>query len=261
MSTDRGNHQESHVSTEEILTEAQRRIETRNDHKPPQNQRAVAETLNRGVYWLAQHWVGFFNGLILLYAGGALLAPVFFKIGMPALGHALHAFYGPFCHQYPFRSWFLFGPQAARPLQEAIPVQAMNQLGSVVGNPDIGYKTAFCQRDIAIYGMMWLAGVIYKPLSKKIKTPPLPFWLFFLFGIMPMMLDGGIQWISYAIWQFIPGVLEQPFETIPLMRTLTGALFGLGVIAVIYPYMDEYFEEVRTTLEAKYNWHRKAQGL
>lgn len=254
MSTNKPDHQENPTSTDEILAEARRRIETRDPPASPERQRTLAETLNRGVYWLAQHWIGFINGLILLYVGGTFLAPVLFKIGMPALARALHIFYGPFCHQYPFRSWFLFGPQAARPLQEAIPLQAMNELGNVVGNPEIGYKTALCQRDVAIYGMMWLTGVIYKPLSKRIKIPPMPFWLFFLFGIMPMMLDGGIQWISYAIWQFIPGILEQPFETLPLMRTLTGALFGLGVIAVIYPYMDEYFEEVRTTLEAKYKW-------
>ena len=254
MSTDRSGHQESQTSPEAILAEAQRRIETRDQPEGPDAQRSLAETLNRGVYWLARHWMGVVNGLILLYVGGTFLAPVLYKLGIPALGRALHVFYGPFCHQYPFRSWFLFGPQAARPLQEAVPLQAMNELRHVVGNPEIGYKTAFCQRDVAIYGMMGLAGVAYKPLSKRVKVPPLPFWLFFLFGIMPMMLDGGIQWISYAVWQFIPGILAQPFETIPLMRTLTGALFGLGVIAVIYPYMDAYFQEVRETLEAKYDW-------
>jgi uncharacterized membrane protein len=254
MSSDRPNEQEHPASAEEILAEAQRRIESRDPEDVPEGQRAVAETLNRGVYGLARHWIGFFNALILLYVGGTFLAPILFKIGMPALGRALHTFYAPFCHQYPFRSWFLFGPQAARPLQEAIPLQAMNELRSVVGNPEIGYKTALCQRDVAIYGMMLLAGVGYGTLSKRVKIPPMPFWLFFPLGIMPMMLDGGIQWISYAIWQFVPGVMAQPFETIPLMRTLTGALFGLGVVAVIYPYFDEYFTEVRTTLKTKYNW-------
>ena len=255
MSNDqKQNHEEHTVTPDEILAEAKRRIESRDEQGVSEGQRTMAETLNRGVYWLSRHWVGFINGLILLYVGGTVLAPVFFQIGMPTLGHVLHKFYSPFCHQYPFRSWFLFGPRAARPLQEAIPLQAMNQLRSVVGNAEIGYKTALCQRDIAIYGMMWVAGVAYRPLSKRLRVPPLPFWLYFLFGIMPMMLDGGVQWISYAIWQFIPGVLEQPFETIPTMRTLTGALFGLGVIGIIYPYMDEYFEEIQTTLEEKYGW-------
>lgn len=254
MNTEKTNRQANPASAEEILAEAQRRIETRDQQEAPNAQRDVAEALNRGVYWLSQHWAGFFNALILLYVGGTFLAPVFFKIGMPVLGQALHTFYRPFCHQYPFRSWFLFGSEAARPLQAPISLQAMNELRNVVGNPEIGYKTALCQRDVAIYGMMLLAGIVYKPLSKRIKLRPLPFWLFFLFGIMPMMLDGGIQWISYAVWQFIPGILAQPFETIPLMRTLTGALFGLGAIAVIYPYIDEYFQEVGTTLKTKYNW-------
>jgi uncharacterized membrane protein len=258
MSTERPDQQERQASVqtsaEEILAEAQRRIEARDQPEVPEAQQAMAETLNRGVYWLSRHWAGVINALILLYVGGTFLAPVLFKIGMPRLGQALHLFYGPFCHQYPFRSWFLFGPQAARPLQEPIPLEAMNELRRVVGNPEIGYKTAFCQRDVAIYGMMGLVGIAYKPLKKRFKMAPLPFWLFFLFGIMPMMLDGGVQWISYALWQFIPGVLAQHFETIPLMRTLTGSLFGAGAVALLYPYLDEYFDEVRTTLEDKYGW-------
>ncbi len=93
--------------------------------------------------------------------------------------------------------------------------------------------------------MMLVAGLVYAPLRKIVKLPALPMWLYFAFGVMPMMLDGGIQWISYALWQFFPGLLAEPFETIPAMRTLTGALFGLGVIAVGYPYLAEYFDDVK----------------
>ncbi|MBN2391150.1 MAG: DUF2085 domain-containing protein, partial [Anaerolineae bacterium] len=80
-----------------------------------------------------------------------------------------------------------------------------------------------------------------------------PMWAYFAFGIVPMMLDGGIQWISYAAWVFFPAFIKIPFETTPLMRALTGALFGLGIVAAAYPYLNEYFEDVRRVLKEKYS--------
>jgi hypothetical protein len=256
--------------TAEILAEAQRRVA---EHNLPAsngpNPRTVRR-LNRGVYWLAVHWVGFFNLLILLYVGGTILAPVLMHLGAERGGNALYAFYRPFCHQYPFRSFFLFGESAIQPLQEPIPLNEMTVLSRFVGDPQVGYKIAFCQRDVAIYGMMVVAGVIYGLLRRirrdphsgphsgtgggSRRIPPLPLWLYFAFGILPMLLDGGVQWLSYALWQFIPGLLDQPFETIPAMRVLTGALFGFGVVAVGYPYLAEYFDDVLLTLEKKYGW-------
>ena len=69
-----------------------------------------------------------------------------------------------------------------------------------------------------------------------------------------MMLDGGIQWLSYFVWAIFPGYLSQPFETIPLMRALTGGLFGWGVVAVTYSHIDEYFQEIHQTLKTKFGW-------
>ncbi|HSQ39380.1 MAG TPA: DUF2085 domain-containing protein, partial [Anaerolineales bacterium] len=90
-------------------------------------------------------------------------------------------------------------------------------------------------------------------LRHRKQVQPWPMWRYFAFGIVPMMLDGGIQWISYAAWLFFPGLVSMPFETTPLMRTLTGALFGLGIVAAAYPYLNEYFEDVRRVLHLKYN--------
>ncbi len=214
----------------------------------------MARRLNRGVYWLANHWVGVINAVILLYVGGAILAPVLMHIGAQGIARALYAFYKPFCHQYPFRSWFLYGDTFARPLHEPISLLEMNALSQFTGSPEVGYKMALCERCVATYGMMFIAGVAYGLLRKTVRIRPLPLWLYFVFGVMPMMLDGGVQWLSYAVWQFLPALLAQPFETIPAMRALTGSLFGLGVIGVGYPYLAEYFDDVLVTLHQKYEW-------
>ncbi len=236
---------------EAILNEAQRRIQERMQQEIPPGQRAWVDTLNRFVFWLARHWLALFNTLTALFLGGAVLAPVAFQIGLPGLANLLYAFYRPLCHQYPFRSWFLFGPQLAYPLLEPVSVAEMNALRLFTGDVSTGYKIALCQRDVAIYGCMLLGGLAYAILRDKREIRPWPMWRYFIFGILPMLLDGGIQWLSYVVWVLLPGLIPTPFETTPLMRTLTGALFGAGLVAIAYPHLNAYFEDVYHTLERK----------
>ena len=239
-------------AAEDILNEAQRRLRERTPQRAV-TQQVWADRLNRGVFWLARHWLAVFNALTALFLGGALLPPVLLKLGLSGVADVLYAIYRPLCHQYPFRSWFLFGPQLAYPLTEPISVREMNTIRGFVGDAHVGYKMAICQRDIAIYGAMLLAGLIYGVLRHRRSIQPWPMWRYFAFGILPMMLDGGIQWISFAVWLYLPILVKVPFETTPLMRTLTGALFGLGIVAAAYPYLNEYFEDVRRFLQQKYS--------
>lgn len=245
---------EPNPSADEILREAQRRIETRDDTSLSPRQRKAAIDANRAVFWLSKHWLALFNIAVGLFFGGALLAPLLHYLGYPRLAAMLYAFYDPFCHQYPFRSWFLFGDACAHPLTAPLPVLKMAEQTHFIGNAQLGYKMALCQRDMAIYGIMLLAGVLFGLLRRKLKIPPLPLWLYFIFGIMPMMLDGGVQWMSYFVWTLFPALLAQPFETIPVMRALTGGLFGLGVVAVTYPHIDEYFQEIHQSLKTRFGW-------
>ena len=249
-------------AVEDILDEAQRRLHTRT-HQKRSSQQAWVDRLNRGVFWLARHWLAVFNVLVGLFIGSALLPPVFLKLGLPGPANVLYAIYHPLCHQYSFRSWFFFGSQLTDPLDAPVHMselgermdflKGMNALRDFIGDAHMGYKTALCQRDVAIYGSMLLAGLIYGVLRRRKSIQPWPMWRYFAFGILPMMFDGGIQWISYAVWLYFPSLVEIPFETIPLMRVLTGALFGLGIVATAYPYLNEYFEDVHHVLRQKYN--------
>lgn len=238
---------ENHPDAVAILREAQRRMKAQ---RMPRRQ-SIAR-LQRVVYWLARHWAALTNAVIALYLLGAILPALLMHAGYTDVAALFYRFYRGFCHQYPFRSWFLFGEATAYPLREPISIIEMNRLRSFVGNAHLGYKLALCQRDIAIYFAMLIGGLAYSVVRKWRRIPPLPLWLYFAFGIMPMMLDGGVQWLSYAVWQLFPAVLAQPFETIPPLRTLTGALFGLGVIGLGYPYLGEYFDEVKQTLSKRY---------
>jgi uncharacterized membrane protein len=242
--------------TQQILEEAERRIQQKAQGAPPENTDAILRA-NKAVFWMSRHWVGLLNTIVFLYTGGAILAPVLMHVGLPRLASVLYIFYAPFCHQYPFRSWFLFGESFIHPLREPpLSVAAMNALHSVVGDPDMGYKMALCQRDIAIYGAMWGAGLVYGWLPRARRPKTLPLWTFFIFAVMPMLIDGGVQWIAYAVWQLQRNWMPEPFETIPALRALTGALFGIGIAAVGYPELDKYFSETVETLHLRYGWKR-----
>ncbi len=240
--------------TREVIAEAERRIRERETPDPGGGNWATR--LNRAVFWWANHWVGVLNAIVLIYIGGATMAPALMALGRPGIARVFYALYAPFCHQYAFRSWFLFGERlaAAYPLQAPVSLVAMRELGAFVGSSEAGYKIALCQRDVAIYGAMLLTGLAYGPAKRRWTIEPLPLWLFYLFGMLPMLLDGGIQWLSYGLWQFVPGLLAQPFETAPALRALTGALFGIGVVAVGYPHLGTYFDETVATLKEKYGW-------
>jgi uncharacterized membrane protein len=240
--------------TADIVSEAQRRLKAREPEIGDEQElsplaRGIVRVTQRGIYWFTKHWLAVFNTLAFLYVGGAFLAPILMHWGYPSSGHLLYRFYQPFCHQYPFRSWFLFGPQAHYPLDERLSVLEMNQLSTFVGNPEVGYKVAFCQRDVAIYGAIFLGGMLYVWL-RRIDFQALSIWVYIAVGIVPMGLDGGLQLLTYALWSL--HLIPHPYEATPLSRTITGALFGLGAVGAAYPYLEEFFQETREVLAQRY---------
>jgi uncharacterized membrane protein len=108
---------------------------------------------------------------------------------------------------------------------------------------------AFCQRDLAIYGAIFLGGVIYAWL-RHMDFRALSIWVYIAVGVVPMGLDGGLQLLSYALWSL--DLIPHPYEATPLSRTITGMLFGLGAVGAAYPYLEEFFQETRETLARRH---------
>ena len=249
-----GSTSSSSDTTAYIVAEAERRVKGRPADEATSSassDRDLALRLNRGAYWVARHWLAIVNTLAGLYVLGAFLAPLAMHLGMPQVGYALHHFYSPFCHQYPFRSWVLFGSHATYPYAIPDSIAEMNQLRAFVGNAEIGYKIALCQRCVAIYGTIFIAGLVYAWLRRRHSVPSLPMWVYVLIGVVPMGLDGGIQLLSKIIWSIFPNLLPQPYEATPLSRLITGAFFGLGVVGFAYVNINEYLEDVQAMIEAK----------
>lgn len=85
-----------------------------------------------------------------------------------------------------------------------------------------GYQMAYCQRNTAIYTTMLAAGLLYG--RGRRSAPGLPLWLWALLAL-PMVLDGGAATLGLR-------------DSTPLLRTLTGALFGAATVWLAYPQAD-----------------------
>jgi uncharacterized membrane protein len=222
--------------------------------------------VDRFSYWISCHYLAFFNVLIGIYLGLSFLAPVLQKAGAKGPANILYSGYSFMCHQLAYRSWFLFGEQAFYPTATAgidgvQTYEGMTGLDpdtstgiwdarSFKGNEQMGYKVALCQRDIAIYGAMLLFGLAFSALRKWFPHfRPIPWYVWILLGMVPIGLDGGTQLIS----QFFPQIHKFiPYrESTPLLRTVTGALFGLFTAWFGYPYVEESMLETHTFMQRR----------
>jgi uncharacterized membrane protein len=217
---------------------------------------------DRFSYWIARHYMTFFNSLVLLYFGLPLLAPVFMQAGVTPPARIIYRLYGTTCHQLAFRSWFLFGDQNAYP-RAAAGVASMTTYEQATGNhPEdlvtarsfigdqaTGYKVALCQRDMAIYGSILLFGLIFVAAGKAIRGLPWYIWIFL--ALVPIGLDGVGQLLSQPPFNLIPYR-----ESTPFLRTLTGFLFGFTTAWFAYPIVEESMRDTRRIMEAKLKWLR-----
>ncbi|MGC9335019.1 MAG: DUF2085 domain-containing protein [Anaerolineae bacterium] len=220
--------------------------------------RGFVVAADRFIFWLSKHWLAVFNMLAFLYVGLPFLAPTLMHLGAERAAWLIYTVYRPLCHQLPQRSWFLFGPQLAYRLPELMALAGDAVTGafsnSFVGNEDVGYKVAICQRDTAIYGAIFLFGLLFGALRRRWNVRPLPWWAYILLGLVPMGLDGGYQLLSYLLPLVLPSISLQPYEATPLMRVITGMLFGWATVWLAYPYVQESMDEVRASLQGRLGW-------
>ena len=233
----------------------------REDHHDRVRRGQQISASDRIMYWFSRHYLAFLNGFILLYFGLPMLAPVFMKIGAPIPASVIYTIYKPLCHQFGFRSFFLFGEQAYYPLAEAeMPgVKTFEDVTGIfnlrdatstsrfaareyIGNDTVGYKIALCERDMAIYGAIFLFGILYAATGRKLK--PLHWVLWILIGMGPIGLDGFSQLFSQIEWSWLANILPYR-ESTPFLRVLTGALFGFMTAWFAYPNMEESMAETR----------------
>ena len=215
---------------------------------------------DRFSYWFTRHYMAVFNTLIFIYVGLPFLAPVMMKANVQAPARVIYSIYSAMCHQLAFRSFFLFGEQSAYPralagvpglltLQQATGINEndVQAARAFIGNPTIGYKVAFCERDVAIYGSILLFGLIYSVNRGRLKS--LPWYIWFIIGIVPMGIDGVSQLpslLTIALPAWVP-----IRESTPFLRVLTGFLFGFTTAWYGFPFIYEAMEETKRMMRYK----------
>ena len=196
-------------------------------------QTEVARRVDGVVIWIARHWLALFNTLVALYLLLPFLAPVLAKAGLTTPASLLYSAYSATCHQLPERSYFLFGERPLYSLSalESIGLderQSFFQRRAFRGNEAAGYKVAVCQRDVAIYGSVVVAGLLFGLLRGRTLSISLKIYLILL---VPMAIDGLSQ---------LFGLRESSWW----LRTVTGALFGGASVWLAYPYLEAAMREV-----------------
>ena len=225
--------------------------------------------------WLSRHYLALLNLVVFLYVGLPFLAPTLMKLDLKAPAQIIYTIYSPLCHQFAFRSFFLFGEQPYYPLKEAglANVKTFDQVSGYtdlantfsvsrlrarqfIGDPTVGYKLAICERDIAIYGAILLFGLIYG-LTKR-RLPALHWMLWLLIGLGPIGLDGFSQLFSQLNWPWLAQYLPYR-ESTPFLRMLTGGLFGFMTAWFAYPNIEESMRETRQYFVKKFAVAKAAQ--
>ncbi len=238
--------------------------------------------LNKGLYWVTKNWLVTVLVPLAIFVSLPFAAPTLMRLGYTNAANAIYWLYKPFCHQFGFRSFYLFGEQTVYPrdntgtdlvtYEEIVSQTAADSFDHIanlyaqsnasradlqswaelqwtarahVGNEIMGYKLTVCERDIAIYLSLFLGGVLYGIFRRRIR--PVPLWVWFFLGLGPIGIDGFSQLLSYP-----PFELWDVRETLPVFRVLTGATFGFMNAWLGFPYLQMSFDETRRELEDKF---------
>ncbi len=236
-------------------------------------ERALVITLDRVILSGLRHWLFIVNLLFGVFVGLPWLAPVFVRTGQLAPARAIYFLYSTQCHQLPQRSFFLFG---AKPTYSLAEIQATWQdtdnpylLRQFVGNTEMGWKVAWSDRMVSMYTSIFFGGVLFALVRKRLK--PMSLWAFILLAILPMLIDGGTHmasdlagigngfrdsnaWLAWLTGNVFPSTFYAgdalgSFNS--WMRLITGVLFGVGVVWLVYPYMEQATGETAEVLEVK----------
>lgn len=232
---------------------------------------------------ISRRWLDIATVAIALYVALPFAAPVMMNAGLRGPGEVIYTLYSPFCHQFAFRSFFLFGEQTVYPRKitgtDLTPFEDMAMQSQTFidifardarispaqvtramldpftpalqfaarefrGDSQFGYKLTLCERDIAIYSAIFVGALLYRRVRRRLR--PVPILLYVLLGLGPIGIDGFSQLLGYPPFNLWP-----PRETLPIFRVVTGAIFGLMNVWLGFPYLEMSFRETREQIEAK----------
>jgi uncharacterized membrane protein len=247
------------------------------------NNRRWALRANLLLLGISRRWLDIATVLIAIYVALPFAAPTLMAAGLRGPGQVIYTLYSPFCHQFAFRSFFLFGEQPVYPREIAgterrpfedyaiesesfveifaeearitpdqvtradlDPFSVPLQYASrrFQGDEQFGYKITLCERDIAMYTAILVGALVFRRIRRRLR--PVPILIYIILGLGPIGIDGFSQLLGYPPFNLWPAR-----ETLPIFRVTTGIIFGLMNVWLGFPYLEMSFRETQEQIEEK----------
>ncbi|MCA9881414.1 MAG: DUF2085 domain-containing protein [Anaerolineae bacterium] len=242
----------------------------------------------RYTHWILQNWVGVFLIGFGLFNLLPFIAPIMAKLGIQLFADLIYTLYAPLCHQMAQRSFFLFGSQIMYS-PEQLPITLTDNLTTTMltlkyfqGNDAIGWKVAWSDRMVYMYGATWLFALLYAGTARQHKWKRLPVWAFILL-MLPMALDGtthmlsdfngglfaGFRYSNTWLAEFTSNALPDWFYVgdqlgsfNAWMRLVSGIGFGAAVVGLAFPLIaNDVSRNGRLLAEKLRNYEIKQRRL
>lgn len=237
---------------------------------------------------LARNWLGIATVIIGVYVTLPWVAPTLMRLGLRGPAEVLYTVYSPFCHQFAFRSFFVYGEQTFYPRE-------------ISGASPTGFETYAPQSPefITAYNF-WYARYHNGALPAEVTDDDLrefsPWLQFgsrdfrgddvmgykttlcarditiysaiFVGALLFRRVRHKLRPVPILLYAFLglgpiavdgfsqmlgypPFNLWPPRETLPIFRVVTGGIFGLMNVWLGFPYLEMSFRETREQIEAK----------
>ncbi len=248
-------------------------------------------TVDRFALGVARHWLLYVNVVVGAFVLLPFAAPALMALGLTGPADLLYFIYGFFCHQLPQRSFFLFGHPGAKlsydleEIGQVISSVNLVTLRQFVGNPVLGWKVAWSDRMVAMFGSIWLGGLAFAFFRRfrpeKSYSPLVSPVAWLLLAIVPMGLDGlthtvndafaGLSgtgfrdtntWLQFLTGNALPasfyaGDAVGSFNN--LARLATGTLFGFTTVLFLYPFIEFGMKDTERITHSRLNTPRAVE--
>lgn len=256
--------------------------------KPDTNSFGVR--VNRWLYWAAGRWLTISLITIGIFATLPFAAPTFMHLGWERAGNAVYLMYKPFCHQFGFRSFFLYGEQSVYPrantgtdlmsFEEAIEQTQPPEFEGISNlyadkAQRIDPETGETVLDIYDWGNLQLAARAFvgnETMGYKVTVCERDMSIYLALwvgGLLYAVFRQRIRPVPLWLWFWLglgpigidgfsqllsyPPLSFWPIrETLPMFRVLTGATFGFMNAWLGFPYLELSFEDTRLEIEEKF---------
>lgn len=235
--------------------------------------------------WVFSNWLWLWAIIFSIFNFLPILAPISLDLGFAPLGNNIHALYHNISHQFAHRSYFLFGEQVSYSVSE-LPLTLTgdflpdsNALSQFIGDDRLGWKLAWSDRLVSMYGAALITTFFYILLHQRKGFRPLSLSVMLLM-IVPLIIDGtthamsdaesltaGFRWDNTWLANLTGNRFSDSFYVgdafgsfNSLMRLITGILFGIGFMAWGLGIAEPYFQKNAAVLRERLdNW--KARQL